>query len=221
MTRMACRDWQPHWPSPLSGMIAQLRSRKHGRTDAPHHRRRRLAAGRSGHASSTSTPARRSPRSGGAATRPRGHSLHAGRPHAVHHPPDLGLVSRVNVGTRRVEMRFPSREEAIRHRRHSRVAHPCSSATGVPTRLSGSMRRQERRPGALPSASRRPVCVVDEVRSRAYVADRESDQVSVVDTMTMERPVTIPTGQAPFALALSPVTAIGCTWPMSAATICR
>ncbi|WP_370693790.1 YncE family protein [Methylobacterium sp. NEAU K] len=49
-----------------------------------------------------------------------------------------------------------------------------------------------------------PAHLVLDRRGRLYVADRESRQVSVVDTGTMTRIAVVPTGDAPFALALDP-----------------
>ncbi len=118
--------------------------------------------------------------------------------------PDLGLVSRVNVDTRRVEASFPVGKEPFGiavaddgkiprgQRLERRRAYPagCGDRTG----------ERARRHRQVAGRSR---CGCS-ARGRAYVADRESNQVSVVDTATMERTITIPTGRAPFALALSP-----------------
>ena len=49
-----------------------------------------------------------------------------------------------------------------------------------------------------------PAHVLLDRAGRLYVADRESHQVSVIDTARMERIATIPVGTAPFALGLSP-----------------
>lgn len=49
-----------------------------------------------------------------------------------------------------------------------------------------------------------PAHLVLDRRGRLYVADRESRQVSVIDTGTMTRVAVVPTGEAPFALALAP-----------------
>ncbi|KQT14597.1 hypothetical protein ASG40_04535 [Methylobacterium sp. Leaf399] len=54
------------------------------------------------------------------------------------------------------------------------------------------------------AVGREPAGLVLDARGRLYVADRESRQVSVVDTATMTRTDTLPVGEAPFALALSP-----------------
>nr|WP_156368881.1 YncE family protein [Methylobacterium sp. Leaf100] len=51
---------------------------------------------------------------------------------------------------------------------------------------------------------RDPAGLVLDTRGRLYVADRESRQVSVVDTATMTRIATVPVGEGPFALALNP-----------------
>ena len=44
-------------------------------------------------------------------------------------------------------------------------------------------------------------------RGRLYVADRESRQISVIETASMTRIAIVPTGEAPFALALDPAQA--------------
>ncbi|WP_419951425.1 YncE family protein [Methylobacterium sp.] len=49
-----------------------------------------------------------------------------------------------------------------------------------------------------------PAGLVLDRRGRLYVADRESRQVSVIDTARMERVATVPVGEGPFALGLSP-----------------
>ncbi|WP_430911590.1 YncE family protein [Methylobacterium sp. sgz302541] len=54
------------------------------------------------------------------------------------------------------------------------------------------------------AVGREPAALVLDARGRLYAADRESRQVSVVDTATMTRIATVPVGEAPFALALSP-----------------
>ncbi|MBP2497308.1 YVTN family beta-propeller protein [Methylobacterium sp. PvP062] len=61
--------------------------------------------------------------------------------------------------------------------------------------------------GAVEGAAavgRDPAHLVLDRRGRLYVADRESRQVSVIDTGTMARVAVVPTGEAPFALALAP-----------------
>jgi YVTN family beta-propeller protein len=60
--------------------------------------------------------------------------------------------------------------------------------------------------GALDGAvavGKEPAALVLDRRGMLYVADRESRQVSVVDTARMERVATVPVGEAPFALALN------------------
>jgi YVTN family beta-propeller protein len=54
------------------------------------------------------------------------------------------------------------------------------------------------------AVGRDPAALVVDRRGRLYVADRESRQISVVDTTAMVRIATVPVGEAPFALALSP-----------------
>ncbi|MCK2053755.1 YncE family protein [Methylobacterium sp. 37f] len=54
------------------------------------------------------------------------------------------------------------------------------------------------------SVGKEPAALVLDRRGRLYVADRESRQVSVVDSLRLERIATIPVGEAPFALALDP-----------------
>ena len=54
------------------------------------------------------------------------------------------------------------------------------------------------------AVGRDPAGLVLDGRGRIYVADRESRQVSVVDTATMTRVGTIPVGEGPFSLALNP-----------------
>lgn len=54
------------------------------------------------------------------------------------------------------------------------------------------------------AVGREPAGLVLDRRGMLYVADRESRQVSVIDTARMERVATLPVGEAPFALALSP-----------------
>jgi len=54
------------------------------------------------------------------------------------------------------------------------------------------------------AVGRDPAGLVLDGRGRLYVADRESRQVSVVDTATMTRIGTVPVGEGPFALALNP-----------------
>lgn len=49
-----------------------------------------------------------------------------------------------------------------------------------------------------------PAALVLDRSGRLYVADRESRQVSVIDTTRMARIATVPVGEAPFALALDP-----------------
>jgi YVTN family beta-propeller protein len=49
-----------------------------------------------------------------------------------------------------------------------------------------------------------PAALVLDGRRTLYVADRESRQVSVVDTAAMARVATIPVGEGPFALTLNP-----------------
>lgn len=61
--------------------------------------------------------------------------------------------------------------------------------------------------GALEGAvavGHEPAGIILDRRGTLYVADRESRQVSVVDTAHMKRIGTIPVGEAPFALALNP-----------------
>lgn len=57
---------------------------------------------------------------------------------------------------------------------------------------------------ATAAVGRDPAHLVLDRHGRLYVADRESRQVSVLDTASMTRIATIPTGEAPFALALNP-----------------
>lgn len=57
--------------------------------------------------------------------------------------------------------------------------------------------------GTVP-VGREPAALVLDRRGTLYVADRESRQVSVVDTAAMVRVAAIPVGEAPFALTLSP-----------------
>lgn len=54
------------------------------------------------------------------------------------------------------------------------------------------------------AVGREPAGLVLDRDGILYVADRESRQVSVVDTRTMTRTATISVGQGPFALALNP-----------------
>ena len=54
------------------------------------------------------------------------------------------------------------------------------------------------------AVGRDPAGLVLDGRGRLYVADRESRQVSVVETGRMERIGTVPVGEGPFALTLSP-----------------
>lgn len=61
--------------------------------------------------------------------------------------------------------------------------------------------------GALEGAvtvGKDPAALVLDRAGRLYVADRESRQISVIDTGRMERVATVPVGEAPFALALDP-----------------
>ncbi|MCJ2083412.1 YncE family protein [Methylobacterium sp. J-090] len=51
---------------------------------------------------------------------------------------------------------------------------------------------------------RDPAGLVLDAKGRLYVADRESRQVSVVETATLTRIGTVPVGEGPFALALNP-----------------
>lgn len=60
--------------------------------------------------------------------------------------------------------------------------------------------------GALAASvavGREPAALILDRRGMLYVADRESRQVSVVDTARMERIARVPVGEAPFALALN------------------
>lgn len=57
---------------------------------------------------------------------------------------------------------------------------------------------------AAVAVGREPAGLVLDRNGRLYVADRESRQVSVVETGWMARVATIPVGEGPFALALSP-----------------
>lgn len=73
-------------------------------------------------------------------------------------------------------------------------------AGGRVVRLSASTGAVE---GVCP-VGKDPAGLVLDRRGRLYVADRESRQVSVVDTARMERVATVPVGEGPFALGLSP-----------------
>jgi YVTN family beta-propeller protein len=71
----------------------------------------------------------------------------------------------------------------------------------------GRVLRLSAETGAVEAAvavGRDPAGLVLDRRGRLYVADRESRQVSVVETGSMTRVATIPVGEGPFALALSP-----------------
>ncbi|MCJ2034509.1 YncE family protein [Methylobacterium sp. J-068] len=54
------------------------------------------------------------------------------------------------------------------------------------------------------AVGKEPAALVLDRRGRLYVADRESRQVSVIDTATMARVAVVPVGAAPFALGLNP-----------------
>ncbi|GJE16821.1 YncE family protein [Methylobacterium marchantiae] len=54
------------------------------------------------------------------------------------------------------------------------------------------------------AVGRDPAGLVLDRKGRLYVADRESRQVSVIDTARMERLATVPVGEGPFALGLNP-----------------
>ncbi|GJD75758.1 YncE family protein [Methylobacterium goesingense] len=54
------------------------------------------------------------------------------------------------------------------------------------------------------AVGREPAALLLDRRGRLYVADRESRQVSVIDTAGLTRIATIPVGEAPFAMALNP-----------------
>ncbi|WP_019904712.1 YncE family protein [Methylobacterium sp. 77] len=54
------------------------------------------------------------------------------------------------------------------------------------------------------AVGRDPAGLVIDRKGRLYVADRESRQVSVLDTARMERIATVSVGEGPFALGLSP-----------------
>lgn len=73
-------------------------------------------------------------------------------------------------------------------------------AGGRVVRLSASTGAVE----AVCPVGRDPAGLVLDRKGRLYVADRESRQVSVIDTARMERVATVPVGEGPFALGLSP-----------------
>lgn len=57
---------------------------------------------------------------------------------------------------------------------------------------------------AVAAVGREPANLLLDRMGRIFVADRESHQISVIDSGRMERIATIPVGTAPFALGLSP-----------------
>lgn len=114
--------------------------------------------------------------------------------------PEIGQVSVVDVASLAVVSTFevPGTPFGIAVDPHGRLlitdwnehcVHVVDAGTGAPI--------------ARINVGQSPAGIVSGT-SHAYVANRESDSVSIIDLATLEVAATVPVGDAPFAIALSP-----------------
>ncbi|GLS43336.1 YncE family protein [Methylobacterium brachythecii] len=116
--------------------------------------------------------------------------------------PDHHAVTIVDAGTGRVLKRLPYAGQAF-----GIAADPDGRFVYVGDWKAGHVVRLSTETGAVEATvavGKDPANLVLDRAGRLWVADRESHQVSVVDVARMERIGTIPVGEAPFALGLSP-----------------
>lgn len=123
-----------------------------------------------------------------------------GRLYLTH--PDYHAISIVEEGTNRVLKRLPYDGQAfgIAADRDGRFVYVGDWTAGRVSRLSTETGAIE---GTV-AVGKDPANLILDRKERLYVADRESHQISVIDTARMERIATVPVGTAPFALGLSP-----------------
>ncbi|TXN19462.1 YncE family protein, partial [Methylobacterium sp. WL9] len=116
--------------------------------------------------------------------------------------PDHGAITIVEGGTSRVLKRLPYAGQAfgIAVEPQGRYLYLGDWKAARVVRLSTETGAVE---GGV-AVGKDPANLVLDRAGRLWVADRESHQVSVIDTARMERIATIPVGEAPFALGLSP-----------------
>lgn len=116
--------------------------------------------------------------------------------------PEHGAVSIVEGATGRVLKRLPFSGQAF-----GIAADPDGHFVYVGDWTASRIARLSTGTGAIEGSvpvGKDPANLVLDAKGRLYVADRESHQISVVDTASMERIATVPVGTAPFALGLSP-----------------
>lgn len=116
--------------------------------------------------------------------------------------PDHHAITIVDGGTNRVLKRLPYAGQPF-----GIAADPDSRVVYVGDWKAGHVARLSTETGAIEATvavGKDPANLVIDRAGRLWVADRESHQISVVDGARMERIATIPVGEAPFALGLSP-----------------
>jgi YVTN family beta-propeller protein len=116
--------------------------------------------------------------------------------------PDHGAITVVEGGTNRVLRRLPYHGQPF-----GIAADPDGRFVYVGDWKAGQVARLNAETGAVDgtvTVGKDPANLVLGRDGRIWVADRESHQVSVIDSGRMQRIATIPVGEGPFALALSP-----------------
>lgn len=116
--------------------------------------------------------------------------------------PDDGEISVVNANSGLVIKRLPYKGQAF-----GLAVDPDGRSIYVGDWSASRVTRLSAETGVVEgtvAVGEDPAHLVIDRTGRLYVADRESHQVSVVDTARMERIAVIPVGKAPFALGLSP-----------------